>query len=92
MQITRPEGLGLYNLFYFAVDALYEYEQKTTFLPMLVQVGIYLPLLIGLLLLYPCFERLKKSLNTHKVKDDNENKLLIPSNSQEKCYRNSDTK
>ena len=75
------------------MDALYEHERKRTFLTMLVQVGIiYLPLLIGLLLLYPCFERLKKSLDTHEVKADNENKLLIPSNSQGKCYRNSDTK
>ena len=35
------------------MDALYEHVQKRTYLVMLIQVGLFLPLLIGLLLLYP---------------------------------------
>ena len=35
------------------VDAVYESQQKRTYLSMLIQVGIFLPLLVGLLLLYP---------------------------------------
>ena len=35
------------------MDVVYERAQKRTYLVMLIQVGIYLPLLIGLLLLYP---------------------------------------
>ena len=36
-----------------AVDVVYEHIQKRTYLVMLIQVGLFLPLLIGLLLLYP---------------------------------------
>ena len=35
------------------MDAVYEGQQKRTYLSMLIQVGLYLPLLVGLLLLYP---------------------------------------
>ena len=35
------------------MDAVYEHAQKRTYLVMLIQVGLFLPLLIGLLLLYP---------------------------------------
>ena len=35
------------------VDVVYEHVQKRTYLVMLIQVGLFLPLLIGLLLLYP---------------------------------------
>ena len=35
------------------MDVVYEGAQKRTYLVMLIQVGLYLPLLIGLLLLYP---------------------------------------
>ena len=36
-----------------AVDDTYESQHKRTYLSMLIQVGIFLPLLVGLLLLYP---------------------------------------
>ena len=36
-----------------AVVALYEHELKRTYPVMLFQVGIYLPLLVGLIILYP---------------------------------------
>ena len=32
---------------------MYEHVQKRTYLVMLIQVGVFLPLLIGLFLLYP---------------------------------------
>ena len=35
------------------VDDMYEGQQKRTYMTMLIQVGLYLPLLVGLLLLYP---------------------------------------
>ena len=35
------------------MDAVYEGAQKRTYLSMLIQVGIFLPLLVGMLLLYP---------------------------------------
>ena len=35
------------------MDVLYEHVQKRTYLVMLIQVGVFLPLLIGLFLLYP---------------------------------------
>ncbi|CAI8048720.1 hypothetical protein GBAR_LOCUS26850 [Geodia barretti] len=35
------------------MDVVYEHVQKRTYLVMLIQVGLFLPLLIGLLLLYP---------------------------------------
>ena len=35
------------------MDVVYEHAQKRTYLVMLIQVGLFLPLLIGLLLLYP---------------------------------------
>ena len=35
------------------MDVVYELVQKRTYLVMLIQVGLFLPLLIGLLLLYP---------------------------------------
>ena len=35
------------------VDVVYEHVQKRTYLVMLIQVGVFLPLLIGLFLLYP---------------------------------------
>ena len=35
------------------MDGVYESQHKRTYLSMLIQVGIYLPLLVGLLLLYP---------------------------------------
>ena len=41
------------NSYYTTVDGVYESQQKRTYLSMLIQVGIYLPLLVGLLLLYP---------------------------------------
>ena len=41
------------NSYYTTVDGVYESQHKRTYLSMLIQVGIYLPLLVGLLLLYP---------------------------------------
>ena len=38
---------------FIAVDVVYEHVQKRTYLVMLIQVGVLLPLLIGLFLLYP---------------------------------------
>ncbi|CAI8017903.1 hypothetical protein GBAR_LOCUS10805 [Geodia barretti] len=35
------------------MDVVYEHVQKRTYLVMLIQVGVFLPLLIGLFLLYP---------------------------------------
>ena len=43
------------------MDVVYERAQKRTYLVMLIQVGMFLPLLIGLLLLYPWLE------GSHKI-------------------------
>ena len=40
-------------MLFIAVDVVYEHVKKRTYLVMLIQVGLFLPLLIGLLLLYP---------------------------------------
>ena len=37
-----------------AVGALYETARKQTFLPMIVMAGTHIPVLIRLILLYPC--------------------------------------
>ena len=60
------------------VDAAYERVQKRTFLPMLVLVGLFLPLLIGLLLIYPWIgDRSKKKESLEKEGEDNEETELI---------------
>ena len=43
-------------LLHSTVYGSYEIVQKRTFLPMLILVGLFVPLLIGLLLLYPSIE------------------------------------
>lgn len=55
------------------VDAAYERVQKRTFLPMLILVGLFVPLLVGLLLLYPWIhDRSKKRDPLEKEEEDNE--------------------
>ena len=50
------------------MDAVYESQQKRTYLSMLIQVGIFLPLLVGLLLLYPWLA------GSHKIQYSQTNK------------------
>ena len=50
----------------YTVDKVYEGQQKKTYLSMLIQVGIFLPLLVGLLLLYPWLA------GSHKYSQENE--------------------
>ena len=56
-----------------AVDVVYERAQKRTYLVMLIQVGIYLPLLIGLLLLYPWLAGSHKIGYSQGKKEEEEN-------------------
>ena len=62
--------------FIFTVDMLYESQQKRTYLAMLVQVGIYLPLLVGLLLLYPWLAGSRKIKYSQENEDDENERLL----------------
>ena len=50
---SSPRVCTLVLFIVIAVDVVYEHVQKRTYLVMLIQVGLFLPLLIGLLLLYP---------------------------------------
>ena len=51
------------------VDAVYENVQKRTYLSMLIEVGIFLPLLVGLLLLYPWLAGSHKIQYTPDIED-----------------------
>ena len=61
------------------VDYAYEDAQKRTYLPMLIQVGIYLPLLVGFFLLYPWLGGSRKitfSQQTDDAENEEKTKLL----------------
>ena len=70
------------------MDVVYERAQKRTYLVMLIQVGIYLPLLIGLFLLYPWLA------GSHKIdysqgneeEEENETTGLIQTDSEPWTY------
>ena len=68
--------------FIFTVDMLYESQQKRTYLAMLVQIGIYLPLLVGLLLFYPWLAGSRKIRYSQENEDD-ENERLLSGNLQQ---------
>ena len=71
-----------------AVDSLYEKAEKRTYLLMLTVVGMLLPLLVGLLLLYPWIqERIKEKLQDQE--NDSEHTELIPQH-QMNCIQDSD--
>ena len=55
-----------------AVDDVYERTMKRTYLSMLTQVGLFLPLLVGLLLLYPWLAGSRKIDYSHKDRDREE--------------------
>lgn len=64
-----------------AVVDEYERAKKRTYLPLLTVVGIYLPLLAGLLLLYPWISgryKSKSSDELHKKEKSNEHAKLLP--------------
>ena len=52
-----------------AVDVVYEHAQKRTYLVMLIQVGLFLPLLIGLFLFYPWLAGSRKIDYSHENQD-----------------------
>lgn len=54
------------------VDALYEKAEKRTYLLMLVLVGVFLPLLMGILLLYPCIQKRVRQNQQLREKDREE--------------------
>jgi len=60
------------------VDAAYERAQKRTFLPMLILVGLFLPLLLGLILLYPWIGDRKKKKEPKEKQDEEEENELLP--------------
>ena len=63
------------------VDYAYERDQKTTHLSMLIQVGFMVPLLGGLLLLYPCLAGKYKVNYFEQIKEAEEEdreKLIDP--------------
>ena len=55
-----------------AVDYVYERMMKRTYLSMLIQVGLFLPLLVGLLLLYPWLAGSRRVDYSHKDRDREE--------------------
>ena len=65
------------------MDAVYEGVQKRTYLSMLIQVGIFLPLLVGLLLLYPWLagsHKIQYSQEDNEEVEEKTTKLLSPEN------------
>jgi hypothetical protein len=61
------------------VDYVYEHEGKRNYLSMMIQVGIFVPLLCGLLLLYPWLAGRYKviySEQTMKTEESEKVKLL----------------
>ena len=47
-------------IYLLAVDKEYERAEERTYLPMLIQVSLFFPLLIGLVLLYPWISEVRK--------------------------------
>ena len=64
---------------FLIVDYAYERQQKKTYLSMLLQVSFLVPLLIGLLFLYPCLAGKYKVKYTQQEtdKERDENARLI---------------
>ena len=64
------------------VDNAYEHVQKRTFFPMLIMVLLFLPLLIGIILLYPWTkskrEKRKSPTERQEEGEDDEKTELIP--------------
>ena len=59
------------------MDALYEKAGKRTYLLMLALVSLFLPLLVGILLLYPCIrERVEQ--NQKQLEEEGEDIELLP--------------
>ena len=76
--------------FTYAVDMTYEKAKKRTYLPMLTLVALFLPLLCGLLLLYPWLGgKHKTKQQPQDRKEDDEKTELIPA-SELKHSRDSD--
>ena len=66
-------------MFPSTVDAAYELVKKRTFLPMLLLVGLFVPLLIGLFILYPWIKTKKEEKEPPKKQEEhNEETELIP--------------
>ena len=64
-----------------AVVDEYERAKKRTYLPLLSVVGLYLPLLVGLFLLYPWISGRYKSKSSDELRknhEGNELKKLLP--------------
>ena len=80
-------------MWYFThvVDITYEKAKKRTYLPMLTLVALFLPLLCGLLLLYPWLggRHKTKELQPQDKKEDDEKTELIPA-TELKSSRDSD--
>ena len=75
-----------------SVDEEYERAGKRTYLLMLTLVGLFLPLLVGLLLLYPWIQERVKTRQQDQFQDreeDSECTELIPG-SKLKHFRDSD--
>ena len=73
--------LDLLHISLYTVDSMYEHEQKRTYLSMLIQVGIYIPLLVGLVLLYPWLAGKHKFKFGEKDDSSDETEKLIPHDS-----------
>ena len=56
---------------------MYESQHKRTYLSMLIQVGIFLPLLVGLLLLYPWLAGSHKIQYSQTINEEEEDKRLV---------------
>ena len=72
--------LMMWYFTYYAVDITYEKAKKRTYLPMLTLVALLLPLLCGLLLLYPWLggRHKTKQQQPQDRKEDDEQTELIP--------------
>ena len=74
LMFTCCRGVYLNSLYCHTVDVTYELEGKRTFLLMLIQVAIYTPLLVGLILLYPWLAGSRRVMKQDNQSKDIENK------------------
>ena len=72
----------LHMHFLFIVDAAYEGVKKRTFLPMAIMIGLLLPFLVVLILLYPILGKLRDqqtaTASSVETDEDEEFSQLMP--------------
>ena len=71
----------IHSVLQYTVYGAYEKVKKRTFLPMLILVGLFLPLLLGLILLYPWIGDRSKKKEPKEKQDEEEENELLPVNS-----------